>query len=147
MLNLPKGVYIRTKEHRENISKSMKGIVWSKERNDHISQAMKGKPKSREHKEKLSDALRGRTLSKEHKQRISESNKGKILSKATRGKMSLAMKGRGKGEIANNSKTSREERKKIVELFLTGKYSESEIGAMFNLRQVNVSLIIVNKHF
>ena len=61
---MPSGVYIKTEEHRKNISKALTGIVRTKETIKRMSEAKKRmteetknkmrKPKSEEHKRNIS---------------------------------------------------------------------------------------------
>lgn len=57
---------IRTEEHKENMSKSLKGRIFSKEHCENISKALKGKPLKEETKLKLSITLKGTRLREEN---------------------------------------------------------------------------------
>jgi hypothetical protein len=87
----------QSRESKEKISKALLGKPkppFSKEHRDNMSKAMRGKghPQSSETKEKLSRILTGRTLSEEHKRHMSEANMGKAISGETRKKHSEASK-------------------------------------------------------
>ena len=60
---MPPGIYIRSKEHNQNISNALKG--------------KKRPPFSKEWIEKLSNANKGIRHSKEHRRKLSEGRKGK----------------------------------------------------------------------
>lgn len=144
---MTKGKYRKSKEHRQKISEALKGRSLSEKHKKKISETMSGRELTKEHKEKISETLKGRSLSDEHKRKLSESlsdnppMRGRTHTKRARQKISEA----NKGKIVPNSKTNKKERKKIVELFLTGNYSEGEIADMFGLNQENVSSIVTNK--
>lgn len=76
---MPKGIYIRkefTKEHKNNISLSKKGISLSNSHKLKLSLAHKGNIFSDEHKYNLRMSHLGKKHSEEHKINISIANKG-----------------------------------------------------------------------
>ena len=78
---------------------ALKGVKQTKEHRQKISKALKGHPmyKSKKRNEKISKALLGRFIAskytKERNKKVSESNKGKIISKKIRKKIGEAHKG------------------------------------------------------
>jgi very-short-patch-repair endonuclease len=109
---MPKGIYIRTREHLIEMRKSRLGnkypnrkkpIYFTKEHRQHISESLKGrisKPFSEEHKRKISESLKGKPLEEQSKNLIKYLvgnipwNKGKTLSEETRKKISKKTKER-----------------------------------------------------
>jgi len=90
---MPTGIYKRTEEIRNKISKGMLGHFVSSETKRKLSLAKMGnnnpcygKRLSEEQKRKISK--KGIRMSEEQKRKIGESNKGKILSLETRNKLS-----------------------------------------------------------
>ena len=69
VINMPKGIYEKSEEHKKKISKTLKGVK-----------------KSEEFKEQL----RGRTLSKETRKKMSEAQKGHIVTEETKEKIRQA---------------------------------------------------------
>lgn len=67
---MPSGIYVRTEEHRKNMSKAQQKY----ETRNKISKALKGErgSLSLEHRNKISKTLKGRTLSSEHKRNLSK---------------------------------------------------------------------------
>ena len=74
---MPKGIYIRTKEHRIKIGLSNKG----KKRTDEVKNKIK---------KNNSKYWSGKELSSEHKLKLSESHKGYKMPKEQKDKISLA---------------------------------------------------------
>ena len=70
------GIYVRTKETRQNISKSRKGKKLLEETKSKIGKTLKGRKKSEETKIKIKNALKGHFVSEETKRKLSESNIG-----------------------------------------------------------------------
>jgi hypothetical protein len=68
---MPKGIFVRSKEHNKHLSESLKGRQFSKEHNQHLSLALKGRKLSEEHIQKL----KGKPRSEETKKKISLSLK------------------------------------------------------------------------
>lgn len=93
---------VRTPEHIENLSKSLKGRV----------SPNKGKKMSEEQKERLRQVNLGKKQSEETKRKISEAGRGRIVSEETRKKLSKSNKG-NKGRAGQ--KLSEEHKKKISE--------------------------------
>jgi len=89
---MPTGIYIRTKEHNENVSKSLKGRKFSVKHCKNISKSKKGVPVSREHKDKISRILTGRHKSEETKEKLSKSCKGKYVSERTKRQIRRTLK-------------------------------------------------------
>lgn len=73
-----KGLFI-TQEHKDAISKALKGVPLSDSHKRKISEAHVGKTLSAETKDKLSKAHTGKTLSDEHRKKISEGGKGRLV--------------------------------------------------------------------
>ncbi len=111
---MPRGIYKRTKEHNENISKGRLerkkrlGYLISDEAKKKISNTLKGRRLSLEVREKISKSHigigKGVPLSEKHKEKISKSRKGQSVwnkgikhSKKTRQKISNNTKGLFKG--------------------------------------------------
>ncbi len=105
---MPKGIYIRTKEHGRNLSKAKKGIT--KEINPNLAH-------SKETKRRMSKIMMGNqnplgnTHSKETRRKMSKSAMGHIVSKVARRKISKARKGVTK-EINSNLIRSEEYKRK-----------------------------------
>lgn len=141
---MPSGVYVRTKEHRENLSKALKGRTLSGEYRENLSKIMKivnnrpevKKKNSESHKgnipwskgltketderlakmgESISKALTGKIFSEEWKRNISKAMTGKKLSEETKRKISESHKG---------NKHSEEAKRKISESQKGYKHSE-----------------------
>ncbi len=120
---MPKGVYIRSEEHKRHISEAKKGYRHSEEARRNMSEARKGKPRkpfSEEHRKKLSEVRKGRVLSEEWRKNLSESHKGekhycygKRLSEETRKKIGDA--NRGERHPFYGKHLSEEHRRKIAE--------------------------------
>lgn len=115
---MPSGVYVRTEEHKKNISKVQKGHIVSKETRRKLSKYWKGyyanggigfwkgKHFSEEHKKNISKAKEGCTVSKETRKKISEANKGiknyfygKHHSEKAKRKISVTHKGKPKDRM------------------------------------------------
>ncbi len=95
-----------TEETRKKLSKSLKGRKLSKEHIQNMSRSMKGKKHTDETRKKLSEVKKGKELSLEHKKKISEAVKKAMNRPEIKEKISEAMKGK---------MTSIEHRKKISE--------------------------------
>lgn len=115
---MPTGIYKRTKEMRDKISKGMLGHFVSEETKLKCSLAKIGdknpsyrKPLSKKQKRALD--RKGIPLSKEHKLKIGNSNKGKIRSEETKKKLSEVHKGRYR-ENSNNWKGGRTALKHLI---------------------------------
>jgi len=102
-----KGIKL-SRQHIQNMSRALKGRKLSEEHKKNISKALKksyedrrsptfGKKHSLETKEKISKALKGRKLKNSTKQKLREINLGKECSLETKRKMSEARKGKGIG--------------------------------------------------
>lgn len=90
---------------KQNLSKSLTGVIHTEEWNKKIGDANKGKKRSEEDKKRMSDRMSGKNhpnwgkhLSEETRQKISEANKGKHLSEEARQKISKTKKGKYVGE-------------------------------------------------
>jgi hypothetical protein len=110
--NLSKAALQMTDDHKEKISKSLKGHVGY----------MKGKKLTQEQREKISKALKGKSKSETHKEKLRVANVGKKLSEETKNKISLwnkevgaSKEAREKMAIAASYKRSEETRKKMSE--------------------------------
>ena len=66
----------RTKEHNQNISKSLTGKPFTETRKKNISKSLKGKPHTAEHNANVSKARTGIIFTKEHRANISKSAQG-----------------------------------------------------------------------
>jgi len=79
---MPRGVYIKTQEHKRKISESEKGKYVSEETRKKISKIQKSRkrfPLSQNTKEKISNILKGKKrppFSKKWRQKMSESHRG-----------------------------------------------------------------------
>lgn len=105
---MPTGIYERTEEMRNKISKGMLGHFVSSETKRKLSLSKMGnknpnygKSLSAEQKRKISK--KGKILSEEQKRKIGESNRGLKRSKETKRKLSEAKKGKY-GKDTNNWK-------------------------------------------
>jgi hypothetical protein len=105
---MPKGVYVRTEDHKKHLSESRKKSEFVKEAmvgdnnpskrpeiREKISAALKGKPKSQEHRDALAAAHTGKTMSPEHRAIMSAANKGKPKSAEHRAKIAAARRAMG----------------------------------------------------
>lgn len=113
---MPNKEYIQTIKHREKISNSKKGTIFSKEHRNKMSESHKGKPLSKETRENISKANKGRVFSKEHKKKLSESSKGKKKSKQHIKNMIKAVTGikkPGVSEKLTGRKLTQEHKEKI----------------------------------
>ncbi|QIW87737.1 homing endonuclease [Agrobacterium phage OLIVR5] len=81
-----------TKEAKEKMSRSTKGIKKKPETVERMSAAQKGKKKSEEHRKKLSLALKGKSLEQTHRNKISESLKGRVMTEEHKRRLSEARK-------------------------------------------------------
>ena len=111
---MPKGVYKRTEEGRENMSKAAKKRPpMSEETKLKMSEKMKGVPKSDSHKMAISKAKKGKRFSPEHIEKLILAAKTRpSISNETRVKMSISHTGH---------ETSEETRKKIGDAQRGGK--------------------------
>ena len=98
---MARGVFERTKEHIENMSRAkigknnpMYGKSPSKETRLKMREALKGRKVSEETKEKISKAMKGRKPSKVTIEASIKSHKGRKCSEETKRKISRALKGR-----------------------------------------------------
>ena len=105
---MPSGIYVRTEEHKQKISKGKKGQAsWHKgkhlteEHKRKISEAHKGKHHTKETKQKLSEINKGKSHTEERKRKISEAHKEKHHTEETKKKMSEERKGR---KLTENTK-------------------------------------------
>jgi len=105
---MPTGIYERTEEIRNKISKGMLGHFVSEETRKKLSLSKMGdknpnygKPPSEKQKKNLN--RKGIPLSKEHKLKIGKANEGKMRSEETKNKLSKAKKDKY-GEDTNNWK-------------------------------------------
>ena len=80
---------VMSEETKRKISEANTGRVFTKEHRDNMSKALKGRPNkykgtplSEEHKKKISESEKGKVVSEETKKRISESKKGKPWTQA-----------------------------------------------------------------
>lgn len=104
---MPKGVFIRTEEHKRNISKGkmghpgyFKGKEFSEEHKNNISLSLKGKKKTKEHLEKLSISMK-EMWSDENSIFNTEEYRNKLkvpCSEEQKIKLSIKNKGINKGE-------------------------------------------------
>jgi group I intron endonuclease len=95
-----------SKEHKEKISKALKGIpgTWlgrqlSKEHKENIGKAVSGKNNgnynrqfSEEHKRKISKSKLGKKLTVEHKEKIGAAVRCRVITSETKNKMSISAK-------------------------------------------------------
>ena len=90
------GIYKRSQEHKDKISKSLKGRVLSEEWKRKKAQGNKKKKMSLEAIEKIRESKK--YLSEENRKNISEAQKGKKISIETRLKISNANRGKKRSE-------------------------------------------------
>lgn len=83
---MPKGVYVRTKEHRKNLSKALKSRVLSEEWKRNISEGLKNHLVSPETRRKLSEAHEGRIITEEWRKNMSKAHKCEKHSKERKAK-------------------------------------------------------------
>lgn len=91
---MPKGIYIRTKEHGKNISKANLGRKLTEEQCKKISKAISGKKRSKEFCDNLNKRFKNKNLLIKRNKKISETLKGREFSKKTIQKMSKAREGK-----------------------------------------------------
>jgi hypothetical protein len=116
-MNMPRGVYVRTKEARENISKALKGRKLSPETVEKIVSKTKGRKRSEEFCKRMSESRKGdgnpmygRKLKPEHIEAIRSANIGVTVPEET--KKQIAEKVR---EYHKNNPRTEETRRKISE--------------------------------
>lgn len=109
-----------TPEHKEAISKALKGRVTTVEHRMNLSKSLTGKTFSEEHCRKISERNRGtgngnyrREYSAEERQRLSEARIGKKHSEETKKKQSIARQ--GAGNPFHGRKHSEETKRKMSE--------------------------------
>lgn len=106
---MPKGIYIKTEEHKKKISEAQKGNHYAlgskctKEMKEKMSfnhadvngenNPMFGKHHSKKTKKKMSEIGKCKIFSKETKEKLSKALKGRIMTKSWRENMSKARKG------------------------------------------------------
>lgn len=90
---MPTGVYVRTKECIEKLSKSHVGKHLSKSHIDAISNSHKGLHHSDETKHKIAKMQRGKCISVESKIKLSETRKSMHLSEQTKRKIAESLTG------------------------------------------------------
>ena len=97
---------------------------------------------------KISVALKEHVRSEEHKIHIGESKKGKMHSKETKLKMSNSHLGHKISEETKdilrlvNTKINEEQRIEIREKYITGNYTQSELGREYNVTGTTISDVI-----
>lgn len=94
---MPRGIYKRTKEHNENISKALKGKKPTFEQFKNLKRMHrknKGRKREKWEREKISKGQIGRKVSEETKNKIRKSLKGDKFSKKRKENISKALKGR-----------------------------------------------------
>jgi 5-methylcytosine-specific restriction endonuclease McrA len=92
---MPKGVYLKSKDHKRKLSESKIGIPRSEETKRRMSETNSGKPKSEETKRKISKRMKGKPHSNDHNKKIAESLKGIVHSIESRRKLSITLGGDG----------------------------------------------------
>lgn len=85
---------ILTQEHKDKISKKLKGRVFSEEHIKKNIESKLGKKRSKETCNNISESRKGIKLSDETKRKISEAGKVRTHSKETKNKMSISQKGK-----------------------------------------------------
>jgi hypothetical protein len=137
---------IWTKDHRDKLSKSLKGRVYSNETINKMSAAQKGKkgiPHTEEFKNKMREIQTGRKASEESKRKNSERQKGKKVSDETKKKQSEARKGKTrsletKKKMSNSMKVLNARSKKVLQI---------STGIIFNsIKQASEVLNIPNHY-
>lgn len=140
---MPIGVYIRTEQHKQNISKSLAGRKLSEELKQKISVETKlGMAKMSEQKKlevghKISEANKGngkhnywlgKCFSEEHKRKIGVAGLGHLVSEDTKEQISKAHIGKVLGPLTEERKLRLSEIMKVVTL--KGKNSHSWKGGI-----------------
>ncbi|KKN01753.1 hypothetical protein LCGC14_1124500 [marine sediment metagenome] len=90
---MPSGVYIKTEEHRKNLSRALTGRKVSDKTRKKQSEVHKGKHHSDKTKKKIGDGNRGKSVSDKTRRKIGNIHRGKIVSEETKIKISESMKG------------------------------------------------------
>ena len=120
---MPKKGYVKTPQHRENLSKSLTGKSKSPTHRENLSKANIGKIMEEETKEKISKALKGRTgvshgpLTDSHKKKVSDGLAGKPKSDLHKEKLSKAVKLDGRrppNPLKKGDKVTDEWRRNII---------------------------------
>jgi len=114
---MPRGVYIRTKENCENISRGHMGRHLSQEHKLSISKGELGKVVSKEIGQKISKSLTGGHLSKNHRQSISRGNQNrfaKMTIEQRREHMIPCIKAGLKATYVRWAKTTKEQRREYM---------------------------------
>ncbi|MEK6879419.1 MAG: DUF559 domain-containing protein [Nanoarchaeota archaeon] len=122
---MPKGIYVRTEEHKRKIRETMLGRIITMEHRERISKSLIGKKKTQEHTNKMSNSLKqlyisgifknpylGKKHNAEVRKKISDRakgrvphNKGKIWNQKIKNKISVTLKEKYKsGEIKSWNK-------------------------------------------
>ena len=132
---MPKGVYIRTEEHKRKISEGHEGVLHTEKAKRKMSERHKGMLHTEKTKHKMNKTHRGMNHSEETKRKISETHKGMLHTEKTKSKISKAFKGKS---------LSKEHRYKISKA-LTGKPRSEETKHKIRIAAMN--RMIDNKMF
>jgi len=141
---MPTGVYVRTKETRNKMSKVHKGKIFSEEHKNNLSKVHKGrkeKPFSEEHKRNIGLAKIGNKYAsgykhtEETKRLIGLAHLGKPLSEEHKNNLSKAHKGKNKGKHWKLS----EETKKLMGLAKKGDKNPAKCPEVREKMKINRS--------
>ena len=142
---MPRGVYLKTKEHKKNISKALRGRHLSEETRRKISKLLKGHigvHHSGETRIKIGKASKGRICSDETKRKLSKAMSGNqnslgcCCSEETKRKLSRFRKGL---ILSDDTKKKMSEAAKIRSkiLWQNPEYKENQLHALFAGRLIS----------
>ena len=130
-----------TDEWKLNQSKIMTGRIITDEWKEKIAIANKDKIVSKETKQKISIANKGKILTESHKDKISKSNLGKVISEEAKIKLSIS----NSGENSSQSKLNWIIINNIREDYMTGNFTQKQLGKKYNISSPNICFILNNK--
>ena len=130
-----------SEETKRRLSEAHTGKKLSEETKRKLSEANKGKsrPHSEESKRKLSEAHKGRVFTPEHKAKLAKAQEGKMRADSWYQSHAKATK-----EGKFRKKITPEQAKEIRDMYVTGDYTQTQLGNIYGISNRSVSDIVRN---
>lgn len=141
----------KTNEHKENISKSLKGLFKSESHKEKLRISSSGVAMQEETKQKISEKLKGRVFSNEHKQKIGEANKSRKQTDESKEKIRLSKIGKKlKDETRLKMSKSSKNKRSVAIVYPDNniKYfdSVSSVSLEFGAKKENIAMWCRTEH-